>query len=782
MNKPTDTIRRLKPELRNHVVSLAVLAVLTLAMFADVLFTNQAIVPAYSKTDLFLQFIQWRRFGFEQLRQGNLALWNPHLYSGVPFFGGFQPALLYPLNLVFLILPLAKAISWSIALHIYLSGAFMYGWAVSRRLHPLACFLSAVMYMFCGPNFFHIYGGHLPHLCAMAWMPCLFLSVDRLFEKPSLGWMLIGGGVVAMLVLAGQPQYLFYAALGAGIYSLLLLAKAPERKKTFLGLTAIVIGGAGLSAIQLLTGMVQATEMGRGASVPYDFAAMFSFPPENFLTLLAPGFFGDMRSFPYWGRCYLWEVSLFLSVTGMTLAVYGAVTGEPRRRRFSAVMVPLMLLLALGAHTPLFKLLYHYAPGFDQFRGNAKFIFLASLFLALLAGVGLDRVLQCRRIPMPLVAGALGAGIFSGAAALWLYRSASASAPETWWSKVLAAIPPTGESYFPVKAYTDPEFVLQAGQHAARALLWAGGILLLLGILFFLTRRSYKVVFAIALLAVVEMLVFAHRALDRFDVHEADLPEVREFLARHPGDYRILNLVLPPNSAMILPAWDIWGMDFSTLRYGQTMAFAQGADPDHTALEYLSINRDSPFLKMLRCRFVIVSIPQAGQLNVHEIEGTLPHLQLVSRCRILTNRNEIFNALTNAAFNPREEVILESAPQPTPQPVNATGTVKLVDSGTDYLDLEAEVPSACILLVTDSYAKGWRARALSDSGQRDYQVMPANYCLRAIPLAAGRHHLRIEYRPTEFLIGRWVSLITLVVFLGIGVWCVRRRRSPNQGH
>ena len=70
MNKPTDTIRRLKPELRNHVVSLAVLAVLTLAMFADVLFTNQAIVPAYSKTDLFLQFIQWRRFGFEQLRQG----------------------------------------------------------------------------------------------------------------------------------------------------------------------------------------------------------------------------------------------------------------------------------------------------------------------------------------------------------------------------------------------------------------------------------------------------------------------------------------------------------------------------------------------------------------------------------------------------------------------------------------------------------------------------------------------------------------------------------------
>src|SRR5690349_13858743 len=120
-------------------------------------------------------------------------------------------------------------------------------------------------------------------------------------EKPSVRWALIGGGVVAMLVLAGQPQYLFYAAIGAGIYSLLLLVQAAERKKALVGLAAIVIGGAGLSAIQLLIGMAEAIEKSRGAGLPYDFAAMFSFPPENFLTLLAPGFFGDMNSFPYWG-------------------------------------------------------------------------------------------------------------------------------------------------------------------------------------------------------------------------------------------------------------------------------------------------------------------------------------------------------------------------------------------------------------------------------------------------------------------------------------------------
>jgi hypothetical protein len=38
---------------------------------------------------------------------------------------------------------------------------------------------------------------------------------------------------------------------------------------------------------------------------------------------------------------------------------------------------------------------------------------------------------------------------------------------------------------------------------------------------------------------------------------------------------------------------------------------------------------------------------------------------------------------------------------------------------------------------------------------------------RAVPLAAGHHPLCLEYRPTGFLIGRWISLASLVVYLGL---------------
>ncbi len=79
-------------------VACLILFGLTLLMFVDVLFSPREILLAQQGTDLSAQFVYWREFGFGQLAQGNLALWNPHIYSGVPYFGGFQSALLYPPN------------------------------------------------------------------------------------------------------------------------------------------------------------------------------------------------------------------------------------------------------------------------------------------------------------------------------------------------------------------------------------------------------------------------------------------------------------------------------------------------------------------------------------------------------------------------------------------------------------------------------------------------------------------------------------------------------------
>ena len=757
-------------------MALGALGLLTLGMFSQVLFTpGERVLSGYAQ-DVFLQFIPWRQFGFDQLRHGNLALWNPHLFSGAPFFGGFQSALLYPPNTLFLVLPLGLAINWSIALHVFLAGAFTYWWTARRRLHPLACLLSAVMFMFCGAHFPHIYAGHLPNLCTLVWAPLLFLAIDELFDKPSLGWSLLGMFAVAMQVLAGHPQYVFYTGVAAALYAVLCACKATERRRFLLGLAGIVAGGIALSAVQLFTGLAESRETLRSSGLPYGLAASYSFPPENFLTLLAPNIFGGIKSPAYWGRCYFWEASFFVSVTGLVLAGAGAIWGERRQQRFALVMAVVLIVLALGSHTPLFKLLYYYAPGFDKFRGSAKFLFLASLFIALLAGIGLDRLLKGFRVPGVLCVGVAGMAVLLIVAALWLKSSnAVAVSPESGsCHKIVLAIRGTGETMLPDADYHDPAFAVETSEGAVRSLWASAATFALLAALLFLARFKPRAVPLLLGLAVVELFWFAHGSLDTCALSETVDSGMRQFLQEHPGDYRIIN-VANPNTAMILGAQNIWGYDPGVeRRYAELIHFTQGKDPEQATYSTL-VSQYHPLYAMLRCRFQFALA--MGRVVISEATNAMPRLQLVSRFRVMPQWDDIFAALTNAAFNPREEVILETAPDPEPRATANAGTVTLLESSTDYLTLEADVQSPSILLVTDTYAKGWRARPLAGSVQSLYRVLPADYCLRAIPLAAGHHHLRLEYQPAGYVIGKRVSIVSLVFFMGLLALCRRKRMA-----
>ncbi len=758
-------------------LALAGLLVLTLVMFGDVLFLPGDKVLSSRHTDIFGQFIHWRAFGFGELRDGNLPLWNPHLFCGAPYFGGFQSALLYPPNALFLVLPLPKAINWSIALHVFLSGAFAYMWTAHRRLHPLACFLAAVMFMFCGAHFMHIYGGHLPNLCTLVWAPLLFLAIDGLFEVPCLGWSLLGMFAVAMQVLAGHPQYVAYTGMAAGIYAVLCCFKAQAPMRFLLGLAGIVLGGASLSAVQLLTGLQESREVVRSAGLTYDVAAMFSFPPENFLTLLAPKVFGDMNDVAYWGRCYLWEMSLFLSVTGLVLAVVGAIWGGSQRRRFAVTMVLVLFVLALGAHTPLLKLLYHLAPGFDRFRGNSKIIFLASLFLAFLAGLGLDLLLGGRRLPRVFRIAVVAAAVLPAAGGLYLLEAEpSAAAPETAWHKFMLAIQHTHEVYLPAAAYDDLHFVGQAASLASTSLLLGAGTLVVVAGLLFVVNRWRRGISLLVLLATGELFWFGRSSLDYFALSDA-AAAVKRVLTDRTGDYRILNLAGPPDTALSTGARDLWGYDPCVLRrYAELMALTQGQAPNNSS-QYLPFSHDHPLYAMLRLRLRLV--PEKDGIKVYASTNAMSQLQLISRCRVITRHDALFAALTNATFNPREEVILETEPHPQPQPSPNPGTVRLLDSSTDHLTIEAEVKSPCLLLITDTYAKGWRARSLPGSVKAAYEVMPANYCLRAVPLATGHHRLRLEYAPLGFRVGRWVSVASVVTYCGLVAWLLRRARRTG---
>ena len=754
----------------SFLISLIAIVGLTVAMFADVLFATKQTVLSNEHTDLFLQFVFWRDFGFSQMRQGNLALWNPHIFSGAPFLGGFQSALLYPFNLVYLLMPLAKAINVTIAWHVFLAGIFMYFWAWYRRLHPLACFLSAVLIMFCGAHFWHIYAGHLANLCTMVWAPLVFLSIDALYEQRSFVWSLLGMFAVTMQILAGHPQYVFIIAVAGAIYSAFCFVTAQQRIRVAAGYVCIYLGAAAMGAVQLFTGIQASGETVRSIGLTYELASMFSFPPENLITLLAPDFFGTKPFVDYWGRCYLWEMCLFLSVTGLVLATYGAFRASHRVRRFSVWMVSILLVLALGAHTPVFKILYHWIPLFNKFRSMSKFIFPASLFITMLAAIGLDHLIRQGRDSRKSVLFVLVSGIAVTGLAFFIRHAVLTTDPGHWWQQIMQAVYKTKESYFPAEKYSDAAFVRQAGVSASMSLAIAAGKLFLLSFLLWLAKSWRKATYVIVILAVVEVCSFARSTIDTFDLGSTQIAAVNRLLAKNPGDYRILNTAFP-NSAMSNGAQDLWGYDPGVLlRYAQFMSFTQGQDPDK-ATQYLFFPRFHELYGMLRGRFYF--LVDNNKLRILQAENVMPRLQLIQEYRVITDRDKIFEAMADSRFDPRQTVILETLPDPEPIESDQGGRVSILDSSTDHLTIEGDLPSPAILLITDVYSKGWHVQPLPGSSQERYDILPANYVLRAVPLSKGHHHFRIEYLPVAFQIGRWVSIVSIVLYLGLlGRYCV----------
>lgn len=228
---------------------------------------------------------------------------------------------------------------------------------------------------------------------------------------------------------------------------------------------------------------------------------------------------------------------------------------------------------------------------------------------------------------------------------------------------------------------------------------------------------------------------------------------------------------------MSIGALDIWGSDPGVLRrYAEFMAFTQGQDPDRVT-QHLPVHRYHRLYDMLRCRYGIIR--KEGQIRIYEFStDVMPRLALIRDWRVVAGRDRIFSFMKDNGFDPRETVILEQDPKlPESEMTKENGTVRFVDSSTNHLTIEADLPEPAVLLITDAYSKGWRAHSLEGSVQKTYDVIPANYVLQAVPLTAGHHLFRLEYLPSGFLVGKWVSIMGLFTYFSAILWLWHRGRA-----
>jgi hypothetical protein len=216
-----------------------------------------------------------------------------------------------------------------------------------------------------------------------------------------------------------------------------------------------------------------------------------------------------------------------------------------------------------------------------------------------------------------------------------------------------------------------------------------------------------------------------------------------------------------------LGGFDAWGEDPMILRrYCQFVAAATGVSPDSLLISNVPL-RASPLWDLIRLRYFCVYRDGALQVLRSETKQ-LGRAQLMGRCEIIPAEDQRLRRLSAPAFDSLHTAVLEAPVDPMPTGAADPGSVTVTDISTDELDVEADVRSPAILVISDTYSDGWHAEPVEPGRQPRYEVIPVDHALRGVALASGRHHFHLIYRPLAFVVGAWFSGAAWLAYAGIG--------------
>ena len=731
--------------LRNFALGLAVLV---LVSFPDVLLGWRSFFTR-----------DFSNFGYpiachvqQSYRAGEVPLWNPYNFAGLPFLAQWNTLALYPPSLIYIALPLPWSLNLFNLFHLYFGGLGMF--CLARRWvgDGRAASVAGVGYAFGGlmvsclmwPN----------NVAALAWLPTVMLAGERAALNGGRSCF-IAALVLALQFLAGAPE--ITALTWAGLALLILFGPEPGNVSIWLRsrrLAIVLVITTGLVAVQLLPflELLQHSQRDTGFAT-----GAWTLKWSGLGNFLVPLFrtFRD-RGGIYFQHAQQWITTFYGGTTVVLFALIGICTTRNRRVALLVFASALSIALALGPDGFIYDWFRKAVPGLGLMRYPIKFIVPVVVALPLLAAFGARR--------WPERPGTPWLGL---AAAIFLVTlSASLLVISEVRPTLREASDHTVRSGLTCMACLAVLIgLLFAAQNSKATSPWLPPLAVALTVyadLFLANRHVNPVVNTAAMemnVSVVDpkprlgearvmVATAAHERLDatNFTTLEAEVQLPRSalllnvnLLERVPKLDGFFSLYLPKPEALI-----------ARLGRQPTNSTSQGL------LDFLCVSHvsrpEAPWVWQRRTNF-------------------LPLLALVPRALPL-DPGGAFGQLFSGTFNPRECVFL---PKETSQDadVPGEGRGRIIPRRISAHRIEATVEADHPMLLTMAQANypGWRA----DVDNQEVPIWTANGAFQAIRIPTGRHEVRICFRSITFVTGTIISVLTLV----IGVTCCSPRKSRS---
>ncbi|HEX8008514.1 MAG TPA: hypothetical protein VF482_19040 [Trebonia sp.] len=376
------------------MTAVAVLIALPVVIFGIPALLGHAVLPGDDMTQNF----PLRVLTGQQIRSGQLPLYNPYIWSGAPLLAGWNAGAAYPLTWLFAALPGTAAWTVNLIVTWAVAGTGMFFFLRALRLTSLASFLGALSFAFAGAMSAQV--SHFGLVAGMSWVPAELLTVLRLSEDRSMAsrlrWIAAGAMAIGLTVLAGEPRAVDDACVIVGGYAVWRVARLGRRAgPAALSMLAGLVLGACLGAVQWLPGLAAISTSQRAAASMALFTSG-SLPLRWLLLALVPDLLGGSGSLgqPSFFTGYnLAEVTSYVGILPLVAAF--ALLGRLRLRSRPPewliwhLIALVGVLLALGGNTPLGAGLYR-LPLFGDQRLQSRNVLVLDVALAVLFGYWAD--------------------------------------------------------------------------------------------------------------------------------------------------------------------------------------------------------------------------------------------------------------------------------------------------------------------------------------------------------------------------------------------------------
>ncbi len=695
----------------------------------------------------------------ETLGRGEIPWWTPHMFGGIPFVALNHTQVLYPLTWLFLPLDPHLAFGALNFVHLVLAGLGAFAWLRAEGRSVPAALVGALAFQLNG--MFATRHGHPQFVATGAWIPFALLGVSWLCDRKPWGFALVAAAT-ALMILAGHPSVYVFGGWFIAAFLLLRLLDLPWRERGRVVGATVLAGaiGVALAAPQLLATLELSHASARAAQSLEALTAALSHW-THLLRAVFPDVTGSKVAQDYWSLSPTSFTAgmLYMGVPPLLLGALGAVWGERRARLLALFGLGVLAVLFLP---PVFELAWRLLPGF-QFSRVDRFSIAWFLALTWLAARGVDRVLEGEQGQQTAAWALAGVGLLLGGITLLLVPRVAASAAIADFdpSRLRAGVA-WGLGLWGLTC----AWIGLAGRGGPRPLL-VGGLVALVAV----DVVTFASPYAVARDA--DRLLRTTPAIDFLQSQEPPF-RVLKFGGGLPDAHLTL---FPANLPMAFGIEDIHG--FAPMHMSQLDILLRpveeglGRNPWFLRPLEEPASLEVPTLDLLAAPFVLSATPieardhllvHAGEdLWIYENRRALPRALFVPEFEIQAGLDAGAARLAAGDIDPRQTVLLHREPPRWLEQDPARGgegAVTLRGRSATSLTLDKTGPGAGHVLVLDPWYPGWRAEV----GGEPAPLLRANVMFRAIPVPAGDHEVRLDYRPEWF--GR-ARLLTLLGGLGL---------------